>query len=108
MTPPPRPGYWYNKRMGSRVIHISPAEAASDFPAVLDHMCAGDELVIEHGDRPVVVLRAAAPALSLDEASAAIAQEAPDEEWECIPPDLANNLDHCLYVCEALPKTFTR
>jgi antitoxin (DNA-binding transcriptional repressor) of toxin-antitoxin stability system len=84
-----------NKGMGSRVIHISAEETASDFAALLDHVRAGDEFVIEHDARPVAVLRPAAPAL--DKTFAAIAQDVPDEEWERAPNDLARNLDHYLY-----------
>ena len=87
----------YNKRMGNRVIHISAEEAASDFAGLLDHVRAGDEVVIEHDARPVAVLRPPPPAPSLEKAFAAIAQEVPEEEWERVPSDLAKNLDHYLY-----------
>jgi prevent-host-death family protein len=83
--------------MGSRVIHVSAAEAASDFAALLDRVRAGDEVVIEHEARPIAVLRPAAPAPSLEKAFAVIAQEVPDEDWERGPADLAKNLDHYLY-----------
>jgi len=87
----------YNQGMGNRVIHISATEAVSDFAALLDHVRAGDEVVIEHDARPVAVLRPAAPVPSLDQTFAAIAQDVPDEEWERVPKDLAKNLDHYLY-----------
>jgi antitoxin (DNA-binding transcriptional repressor) of toxin-antitoxin stability system len=45
--------------MGNRVVHISDAEAASDFRSLLDRVRAGDEVVIEHDARPVAVLRTA-------------------------------------------------
>jgi antitoxin (DNA-binding transcriptional repressor) of toxin-antitoxin stability system len=83
--------------MGNRVIHVSAAQAASDFASLLDHIRAGDEVVIEYDARPVAVLRPPALAPSLERAFAAIAQEVPDEEWERIPSDLAKNLDHYLY-----------
>jgi antitoxin (DNA-binding transcriptional repressor) of toxin-antitoxin stability system len=83
--------------MGNRVIHISTTEAANDFAALSDHVRAGDEVVIEHDARPVAVLRPAAPALSLDKTFAVITQGIPDEEWERVPKDLAQNLDHYLY-----------
>jgi len=83
--------------MGNRVIHISAADAASDFAALLDHVRAGDEVVIEHDARPVAVLRPAAPQPTLDKAFAAIAREVPDEEWQRVPSDLAKNLDHYVY-----------
>ena len=67
------------------MIHISDAEAASDFAALLDHVRAGEEVVIEHDARPVAVLRPAASAPALDEVFAAIAQEVPSEEWERLP-----------------------
>jgi antitoxin (DNA-binding transcriptional repressor) of toxin-antitoxin stability system len=47
--------------MGNRVIHISDAEAASDFASLLDRVRAGDEVVIEHDAHPVAVLRPAPP-----------------------------------------------
>ena len=83
--------------MGNRVIHVSAAEAASDFAALLDRIRAGDEVVIEHDARPLAVLRPAAPRSSLEQAFEAIAQEVPDEEWDRVPSDLAKNLDHYLY-----------
>ena len=83
--------------MGNRVIHISATEAASDFAALLDHIRAGDEVVIEHDARPVAVLRPAAPAPSLDKTFAAITQGVPEADWERVPKDLAPNLDHGLY-----------
>ena len=79
------------------MIHVSAAEAASDFAALLDHVRAGDEVVIEHDARPVAVLRPAASGPSLEEAFAAIAQEVPDQEWERVPSDLAENLERYLY-----------
>jgi antitoxin (DNA-binding transcriptional repressor) of toxin-antitoxin stability system len=48
--------------MGNRVIHISDADAASDFASLLDRVRAGDEVVIEHDAHPVAVLRPAPPA----------------------------------------------
>lgn len=83
--------------MGNRVMHISAAEAASDFAALLDHIRAGGEVVIEHDARPVAVLRPAAPPPSLDKTFATITQGITDEEWERVPKDLAINLDHYLY-----------
>jgi len=43
------------------VIHISEAEAARDFAAVMDQVRAGVEVVIENGSLSVAVLRAASP-----------------------------------------------
>jgi antitoxin (DNA-binding transcriptional repressor) of toxin-antitoxin stability system len=83
--------------MGKRVIHISDAEAASDFASLLDRVRAADEVVIEHDARPVAVLRPAAPAQSIDKILAAIAQDVPDEDWGRVPTDLSKTLEHSLY-----------
>jgi antitoxin (DNA-binding transcriptional repressor) of toxin-antitoxin stability system len=42
-------------------IHISEADAASDFAGLMARVRAGMEVVIESGAQPVAVLRAAAP-----------------------------------------------
>jgi antitoxin (DNA-binding transcriptional repressor) of toxin-antitoxin stability system len=49
------------KKMAERVIHISEAEAASNFNRLLACVRAGAEVVIEHNAQPVAVLRAPAP-----------------------------------------------
>jgi antitoxin (DNA-binding transcriptional repressor) of toxin-antitoxin stability system len=46
--------------MADRVFHISDAEAANDFAALLARVRAGAEIVIEHNAQPVAVLRSAA------------------------------------------------
>jgi antitoxin (DNA-binding transcriptional repressor) of toxin-antitoxin stability system len=51
----------YNRVMARRVIHISDAEAASDFASLLESVRTGAEIVIEHDARPVAVLHAAEP-----------------------------------------------
>lgn len=51
----------YNLVMAKHIIHISDAEAASDFASLLDHVRKGAEIVIEHDARPVAVLHAAEP-----------------------------------------------
>jgi antitoxin (DNA-binding transcriptional repressor) of toxin-antitoxin stability system len=45
--------------MPKNVIHISDAEAASDFAAILDRVSAGAEVIIERNSRPVAVVRQA-------------------------------------------------
>lgn len=81
----------------SRVIHISDAEAASNFNALLERVRAGEEVVIEQDSRPVAVMRPAAPAQSIDDAFGAIAAALPNEEWNRVPADLAKYTDHYLY-----------
>lgn len=52
-------------------IHISEADAANDFPGLMAHVRAGDEVVIESGTQPVAVLRSAAfPRRSISESIA--------------------------------------
>lgn len=83
--------------MGNRVIRVSDVEAASDFASLLDHVRAGDEVVIEHDASPVAVLRPAPPAQAIHEIFAAIAEGVPDNDWARVPTDLSKNLDHYLY-----------
>jgi antitoxin (DNA-binding transcriptional repressor) of toxin-antitoxin stability system len=45
--------------MAKDVIHISEAEAASDFASLLDRVTAGAEVIIERDSRPVAVVRPA-------------------------------------------------
>jgi antitoxin (DNA-binding transcriptional repressor) of toxin-antitoxin stability system len=47
--------------MAKHVIHISDAEAASDFASVLERVRLGAEIIIEHDARPVAVVRPAEP-----------------------------------------------
>ena len=52
----------YNRAMADHVIHISEAEAASNFADVLARVRAGAEVVIESGNLPVAVIHPPAPA----------------------------------------------
>ena len=52
----------YNQRMARHVIHISEAEAASDFELVMTRVREGAEVVIERDAKPVAVVRPAEPA----------------------------------------------
>ncbi len=51
----------YNVFMGKNVIHVSEAEAASDFATLLNRVTAGAEVIIERDSRPVAVVRSAEP-----------------------------------------------
>jgi prevent-host-death family protein len=51
----------YNRVMAKHVIHISDAEAASDFASLLARVREGAEVIIEQDARPVAVLRPADP-----------------------------------------------
>jgi antitoxin (DNA-binding transcriptional repressor) of toxin-antitoxin stability system len=61
--------------MADRVIHISEAEAASDFAGVLARVREGVEIVIESGKLPVAVLRPAEPHVRLLSESLRLAKE---------------------------------
>lgn len=61
--------------MATRVIHISEAEAARDFGAVLSQVREGAEIVIEKNAQPVAVIR---PAVSvLDWSKCALVESNP-------------------------------
>lgn len=47
--------------MAKDVIHISEAEAASDFAALLARVRAGAKVIIENGARPMAVPHSAEP-----------------------------------------------
>lgn len=49
----------YNACMSNHVIHISKAEAASNFASLLDRVRAGAEVIIEDDSHAVAVLRPA-------------------------------------------------
>lgn len=61
--------------MAKHVIHISDAEAASDFGSLLKRVRAGAEIVIEHDAQPVAVIHAAEPAVRLLSESLRLARE---------------------------------
>ena len=61
--------------MADRVIHISEAEAASNFADVLARVRAGAEVVIESGKLPVAVVRPAEPYVRLLSESLRLARE---------------------------------
>lgn len=61
--------------MADPVIHISEAEAASDFASVLARVRAGAEVVIESGKLPVAVIRPAEPHVRLLSESLRLAKE---------------------------------
>jgi antitoxin (DNA-binding transcriptional repressor) of toxin-antitoxin stability system len=42
-------------------VHMTDAEVAADFPAVLEKVRQGAEIVVEHNHEPVAVLRPAVP-----------------------------------------------
>ena len=51
----------YNQLMAKTVIHVSEAEAASDFATLMTRVRAGAEIVIEKDKRAIAVLHPAEP-----------------------------------------------
>ncbi len=47
--------------MAKNIIHVSEAEAASNFAGLLAQVRSGSEVIIEHDTRPVAVVRIAEP-----------------------------------------------
>jgi antitoxin (DNA-binding transcriptional repressor) of toxin-antitoxin stability system len=65
----------YNQIVAKDVIHISEAEAASDFLSLLARVRAGAEVVIERDARPVAVVRPAEHCVRLLSESLRLAKE---------------------------------
>lgn len=61
--------------MAKPVIHISEAEAASDFASLLARVRAGTEVIIEHDSEPVAVVHPATPRVRLLSESLRLAQQ---------------------------------
>jgi antitoxin (DNA-binding transcriptional repressor) of toxin-antitoxin stability system len=81
--------------MADRVIHISEAEAASNFAGVLARVREGAEVVIESGKLPVAVVRPAEPHVRLLSESIALAKaHAKELGYEpTLDPDFAADLE---------------
>ncbi|MGC1650973.1 MAG: hypothetical protein WA741_34540 [Candidatus Sulfotelmatobacter sp.] len=81
--------------MADRVIHISEAEAASDFAGVLARVREGAEVVIESGKLPVAVVRPAESHVRLLSESIALAKaHAKELGYEpTLDPDFASDLE---------------
>jgi prevent-host-death family protein len=81
----------YNQAMAKHVIHISDAEAASDFASLLDRVRAGAEIVIEHDARPVAVVRPAEPHVRRLSESLRLARE--HGSTATLDPDFAKDVE---------------
>jgi antitoxin (DNA-binding transcriptional repressor) of toxin-antitoxin stability system len=80
----------YNLVMPKRVIHISEAEAASDFASLLARVRAGAEIVIEHDAEPVAVVHSAEPVRrTISECIALL----PEDSAATIDPDFAKDVE---------------
>lgn len=85
--------------MAKPVIHISEAEAASNFADVLARVRAGIEVVIESGQLPVAVIHAPAPPQrrTISECIAlAKAHEEESGEAPVLDPDFAADMEEII------------
>jgi antitoxin (DNA-binding transcriptional repressor) of toxin-antitoxin stability system len=84
--------------MAKDVFHVSEAEAASDFAALMARVRAGAEVVIENGERAVAVLHAAEPVRrSISEWIAqAKAHEKETGKAPILDPDFARDVEEVL------------
>jgi len=76
-----------NHQMTKDVIHISEAEAASDFAALMARVRAGAKIIIENGARPVAVLHAAEPVRRSISECVALAKAHEEETGKAPVPD---------------------
>jgi antitoxin (DNA-binding transcriptional repressor) of toxin-antitoxin stability system len=84
--------------MAKHVIHISEAEAASDFASLLARVRAGAEIVIENGERPVAVLHAAHPVRRSISECIALAKAHEEETGKApiLDPDFAKDVEETI------------
>jgi antitoxin (DNA-binding transcriptional repressor) of toxin-antitoxin stability system len=87
-----------NHQMAKNVIRISETEAASDFAALIARVRAGAEIVIENGERPVAVLRAAELVRRSISECIALAKAHEDETGKApvLDPDFAEDVEEIL------------
>ncbi len=89
----------YNLFVARDVIHISDAEAASDFAALLERVRSGAEVAIEHDARPVAVLHPAEPRVGrlISESIALAEAHAKELDYEpTMDPDFAADVEEII------------
>ena len=84
--------------MPKNVIHVSEAEAARDFAALMARVRAGTEVVIESAKGPVAVLHAAEPARRTLSECIELAKAHEDETGKApvLDPDFAKDVEEIL------------
>ncbi len=84
--------------MAKDVIHISEAEAASDFAALIARVRAGAMVIIENGARPVAVLQGAEPVRRTISECIALAKshEVETGKTPVLDPDFAEDVEEIL------------
>ena len=76
--------------MAEPVIHISEAEATSDFATLLARVRAGAEVIIEHDSQPVAVMHPMPPARrTISECIALL----PEDSTATVDPDFAKDVE---------------
>jgi antitoxin (DNA-binding transcriptional repressor) of toxin-antitoxin stability system len=88
----------YNHFMAEDVIHISEAEAASGFAALMARVRAGAKVIIENDARPVAVLHAAEPVRRSISECIALAKAHEEETGKAptLDPDFAEDVEHII------------
>jgi antitoxin (DNA-binding transcriptional repressor) of toxin-antitoxin stability system len=80
----------YNDSMAEPVIHISEAEATSDFATLLARVRAGAEVIIEHDSQPVAVMHPMPSARrTISECIALL----PEDSTATVDPDFAKDVE---------------
>jgi antitoxin (DNA-binding transcriptional repressor) of toxin-antitoxin stability system len=84
--------------MAKNVIHISEADAASDFTSLMTRVRAGAEVIIENGERPVAVLHAAEPVRRSISECIALAKTHEEETGKApiLDPDFAADVEQII------------
>ena len=84
--------------MAKNVIHISEAEATSDFAALMARVRAGAKIIIENGASPVAVLHAAEPVHRSISDCIALARAHEEETGKAsvLDPDFAEDVEEIL------------
>jgi len=88
----------YNRSMAKDLIHISEAEATSDFAALMARVRAGAKVIIENDARTVAVLHAAEPERRSISECIALAKAHEDETGiaPVLDPDFAEDVEAIL------------
>lgn len=84
--------------MPKKVIHVSEADAAEDFSGLLTRVREGAEIIIESGERPVAVLRAAEPVRRSISECIALSKKHEEETGKApvLDPDFAKDMEEIL------------
>jgi antitoxin (DNA-binding transcriptional repressor) of toxin-antitoxin stability system len=88
----------YNPLMVRRLVHISEAEAANDFPSLLERVRAGEEIIIHGNASPDVVIHEAPPQPRMISEAILIAKSHEDETGSApvLDPDFAEDVEAVL------------